>query len=61
MDEDYRKKLSAIMRDSTLTQEEKAKAMQALQTAGSKWAAKIEDEISPGGKGRKSQRYRRHG
>lgn len=43
--------MSAIMRDATLSHEEKAKAMQALQTQGSKWAAKVEDEISPGAKG----------
>lgn len=51
MNDDFRSKMSAIMRDATLSHEEKAKAMQALQTQGSKWAAKVEDEISPGAKG----------
>ena len=50
-DSDFRTKLNAIMRDASLTHEEKAKAMQALQTQGSKWAAKVEDELSPGAKG----------
>ena len=43
--------MNAIMRDSTLSHDEKAKAMQALQMQGSKWAVKVEDEISPGSKG----------
>lgn len=40
---DMRAKIMAIMRDTTLTEEEKAKKRQELMMGGSKWAAKPED------------------
>lgn len=43
---DMRSKIMAIMRDTTLTEEEKSKKRQEVMMGTSKWAAKPEDSPS---------------